>query len=101
MNDSNLQLIGGFDVFKVGDSHLRLVRLVRQLLHLLLDCVHPEADHGGHDDVDTDLKMNIKKVFFLSYFQYGSNMDCIHSDSDYNKTRRLHEVTEFSECCQD
>ena len=44
IDDSNLQLIGSFDVFKVGDSHLCFVRLVRQLLHLLLDCVHPKSD---------------------------------------------------------
>ena len=45
INDSDLQLIGSFDVFKVCDSHLRFICLIRQLLHLLLDRVHPEADH--------------------------------------------------------
>ena len=57
-NDINLQLIGSFDVFKVGDSHLRLVGLVGKLLHLLLDCVHPEAEA---------VPANLRGVF-VSYF---------------------------------
>ena len=67
--ENNLQFIGGLDVFEVSNPilnsslfvffktnvtklqgkarreakpHLCLVRLVRQLLHLLLDCVHPD-----------------------------------------------------------
>ena len=68
INCINLQLISSFDVLKVGDSHLRLVGLVGQLLHLLLDCVHPEAEAVNMLVIIISiLPANLRGVF-VSYF---------------------------------
>ena len=68
INCINLQLISSFDVFKVGNSHLRLVGLVGELLHLLLDCVHPEAgQYAGCHHFYTD-PANLMGVFVFCVF---------------------------------
>ena len=103
INCINLQLISSFDVFKVGDSHLRLVGLVGKLLHLLLDCVHPEADqYAGYHHFYTD-PANLRLVF-VSYFSIIFAIwtaSILAIGSIFLKTNRLlQEVTEVSECSQ-